>query len=310
MPCISSPAVSKFRHLKGRGTEVELGGMLKRADELVQAQQAEGAKKLLVEFLSDRDHPGVWHKLARVCQLLGEDIVAMSLLRNIVPKLKNPHIVDIIAARIPYGKPIVLPSCKLLYYNIPKCGSSSIKDAILIAAGRTPKKETSHFHVAEFEVFMSFQEIDLKYAGYTSMVVIRPPSDRLRSYWRKNVHEAASLVKEAHGASTFYGLNTHPSYVEILGKFQRYRQVFVDFRHHTDSIIGYIGQSPERIKHIFDVSEVDGALNVIRDISGASIPTLHNMQSVVSLDVESREKELETQLISSFYDRETKMLKF
>ncbi len=289
---------------------MDVGNILKHADDLVQAQKAEDAKTLLLNFLADRDHPGVWHKLSRVYQLLGEDVVSMAILRNIVPKLAKPHIVDIIAARIPYGKPIVLDSCKLLYYNIPKCGSSSIKDAVLIAAGRAPKKETSHFHVTEFETFMPFKEIDSKYSDYTSLVITRPPTDRLRSYWRKNIHESESLVKEARGLNDYYGLNTRPNYAEIIDKFHRYRQVFVDFRHHTDSIIGYIGQSYERIGNIFDVSEVEKALELIGKVSGTSVPTLHNMQSSVALDIAEKDKEREAQLISSFYDKEIKLLKF
>ena len=289
---------------------MELDNILKRADDFVLEQKAEAAKTLLVDFLADRDHPGVWQKLARVYQILGDEAAAMAIFRNILPKSKNPHIVDIIAARMPYGKPIALHSCKLLYYNIPKCGSSSLKDAILIAAGRTPKKESSHFHVADFEMFLPFSEIDSKYGDYTSIAIIRPPAKRLRSYWRKNVFESTSLLKEARGASTFYGLNTRPLYSDIVVNFKRYRQVFRDFRHHTDSIMGYIGISSSRVKHILDVEEVDAALKIIGDVSGASIPTLHNMQSSVQLDIKPKEKELESQLISSFYSQEVKFMRY
>jgi hypothetical protein len=96
--------------------------------------------------------------------------------------------------------------------------------------------------------------------------------------------------------------------MEIMEKFHRYRQVFVDFRHHTDTIVGYIGRSTERIHHVFDVSEVNAALKVIHDVSGVQIPDLHNMRSQAQLEVGPEEKEREAQLVASFYEQETKLL--
>ena len=240
--------------------------------------------------------------------MVGEEINAIAILRNIIPKSKNPHIVDIIAARIPYCKPIILDSCKLAYYNIPKCGSSSIKDAILIAAGRSPKKETSHFHVAEFETFLSFRDIDEKYSEYSSFAIIRSPAERLRSYWQKNVVESQSLFREARGQSKFYGLDTLPSYGVMLRNFFRYRQVFIDFRHHTDSIVGYLGNTLNRIEHVFNVSDTSAALTLIGNASGVEIPFLHNMRSNQPVAINSHDMVLEDEIVASAYNKEQVLL--
>lgn len=276
---------------------------LKQADDFLQKEQAEQAVSILTSFLSSRDNIYVWMKLARAYQILGEELVARAIFRNVILKFPAPHIMNIIAARIPYGKPLVLDAARIIYFNIPKCGSSSLKDAILIANGEKPKQEASHFHASKYEKVLSFDTIDREYADYTSIAILRHPKKRLRSYWTKNVSILKSLVNEAGGRTSYYGLSTEPSYDEILHNFNRYRQIFLDFRHHTDSIVGYVGQKPDRIKHIFDISQTNEALRLISQRTHTEIPIIRNMESSKN-NSEPTNFEFEQSVISSFYKKE------
>ena len=93
--------------------------VLKQANSLISAEDAEGALRLLIAFLDDRDNPEVWMKLARVYLLLGNVVVARAIYRNVVLKTPDPHIMNIIAAKIPYCKVLVLDELRIIYFNIP-----------------------------------------------------------------------------------------------------------------------------------------------------------------------------------------------
>ncbi len=282
--------------------------LLKQASALIADEKADQARGLLSQFLEDHDRPDVWLKLAKTYRLLGDRLAARAILRNIVLKFGEPHIMDIIAARIPHTKAIVQDNLKLVYINIPKCGSSTLKDAVLVANQRELRGETSHFHVREFEKIIPFSALDGVYAGHTKLAVIRPPRDRLRSYFTKNVVEAESLVREAKGKETFYGLSTLPSYDAIVANFSAYRNIFDDFRHHTDSIVGYLGQEKKRYTHIFDISETSQAIALLKELTGADIPVIHNMKSKnPDQHLQQIDLDQEAALIDSFYDREIQL---
>ena len=282
--------------------------VLKHANSLITDEKADEAKVVLTDFLEDHDHPTIWARLAHVYRILGEGLAARAILRNVVLKLAHPHIMDIVAAKIPYTKIIALENLKIVYINIPKCGSSSIKDAVLVANQRELRGETSHYHVKEFEKIVPFTAFNDEYSDYTKFTVIRPPRDRLRSYFVKNITEANSLVKEAHGRESYYGLDTRPSYDMILKKFSSYRNVFDDFRHHTDTTIGYLGLEKSRYTHIFDVSETKKAMALLMGVDGTEMPVIHNMRSKGGNESLGQfDAEFETALIESTYRNEIKI---
>lgn len=275
--------------------------VIRSASLLISEEKVKDAIKELSEFLLDRDNPQVWMKLAHAYQIVGEELVARAIFRNVILRLGDPHIVDVIAARIPCCKPVVVKELKTLYFNIPKCGSSSLKDAFILATGGERKGETSHFHISHLTEIVPFQKIDSDYSDYHSMAIVRDPQARLRSYWNKNIRDG-SLRNEAGGRKTYYGLTTSPNYEQFLRDFHSYRNVFRDFRHHTDSIVGYLGRSPNRIKNIFDISETAKAMAMIEDLSGVKLPEIHNMQSGLPFsDLTPEALDLEQEILSTFY---------
>ncbi|MCB8884129.1 sulfotransferase family 2 domain-containing protein [Acidisoma cellulosilytica] len=279
--------------------------ILEESSKAIANENVEKALGLLRSYLEVQDHPDVWLKLAKAYRITGDELIARSMMRNVILRLNRPHIMDIITAKIPYTKLLVLENLKLVYVNIPKCGSSSVKDAILVASNKQRRLEASHFHVQEFEKIVPFQDLDGKYKNYTKIAITRHPLDRLRSYFRKNVREAQSLVREAQGKNTYYGLNTNPEYAEIVSNFQDYRRIFDDFRHHTDSMVGYLGLSKSRYTSLFDVSKTKEAIGLLKNLTGEDIPDIHNMRSEQSaLPITKEDENLEKQLVDSFYKRE------
>ncbi|MEH6721691.1 MAG: sulfotransferase family 2 domain-containing protein [Aurantimonas endophytica] len=279
---------------------------LRQADNLIEDERVEDAISLLKQFLNDRDNPHIWWKLARALTIVGEEILARSILRNVILKLPDPHILDIIAARIPVGRPHVFDDLKMIYFSIPKCGSSTIKDAFLISRGEEPRGEISHQHTHPFTKVLAFAEVYSRFSSYHIFTVVRPPRARLRSYWTKNVREAQSLKEEANGKDTFYGLRTVPSYAEVVENFHRYRSVFRDFRHHTDSLIGFTGADISGLSRIYGMSEINEAIAEIADRSKIAIPEIQNMKSErSSFALDTRAEQLEADVISGFYETET-----
>ena len=278
--------------------------ILKLSDQLFRSESASDAVTLLSTFLEEKDNPHAWLKLARAYMILGEEVVARAILRNVIFKINKPHVLYLIAARVPYCKPLILEDRKLIYFNIPKCGSSTLKDTILLAEGAGRHGEMSHFRASVYEKIISFKDLETQYADYQTIMVVRHPRDRLRSYWTKNLAEKESLTKEAGGRQTFYGLNPRPSYNEILANFARYRSVFLDFRHHTDSIVGYAGQQASRIKHIFPLSEISKAMDMLQLPETVEQERPWNMQSGRKFDFGTCDLELEKEVINNFYQRE------
>ena len=282
--------------------------VIKHANALIADEKAEDAKAVLCSFLDEHDHPVAWARLAWVYRVLGDPLAARAILRNVVLKLPHPHIMDIIAAKVPYTKVIVLDKIKAVYINIPKCGSSSIKDAVLLANQRELRGETSHYHVREFEKVIPFSALDGEYNGFTKFTVVRPPRDRLRSYFSKNISESHSLVKEAGGRSSFYGLDTLPSYDTLLKRFSEYRNVFDDFRHHTDTTIGYLGLEKSRYTNIFNVSETKEAIELLERLAESDMPVIHNMRSKAGeTSFDHIDADREAELIDSTYKKEIKV---
>ncbi len=275
------------------------------ANKLIREERLDEAIAVLEEFLRERDGPFVWCALAQAYRIAGKDVVSRAILRSAVLQIPDPHVVDLIAARVPYTKALVIDEHKLLYLTIPKCGSSSVKDACILASGGALKGNESHFNVAHLTRRVSFAELDHKYADYTTMAVIREPQDRLRSYWRKNIQGEGSLRQEGGGAR-YYGLSTMPSYREFLSKFHDYRRVFIDFRHHTDSLIGYLSDRPQRIKHLFTMAETGKAIALIGERAGVAMPAIHNMATESPQEaLSAKDLALESTLLDSFYRLET-----
>ncbi len=278
--------------------------LLKRTARPRSQGELAGAARLLEEFLRVKDNVAVWKRFGDVILQQGQEFAARAVYRNVILKFEDPHIKDIITARIPFCKPIVLDEARILYFDIPKCGSSSVKDAIIMARGGKRMGEFSHAHTNHLHKVIPFEALDTKYAHYNKIAIVRHPIARLRSYFKKNVTEAESLVDEARGEGTYFGLDTRPSYREVLVNFFAYRQHFDDFRHHTDTIVGYLGRRPERYTHLMDLLDTQVVFDLLSAALNTKIDSVINMKSP-KVDVEWIEFEsAEQEIVERFYREE------
>jgi predicted Zn-dependent protease len=77
------------------------GQVCQEADILCEAGDLSSAKKALEEFLAERDNPVVWKKYAYVLLRVGEPIAARAVMRSVVQRQGDAHIVDLILAAVP-----------------------------------------------------------------------------------------------------------------------------------------------------------------------------------------------------------------
>lgn len=275
---------------------------LDAASALVASERDDEVRTTLEPLLVRHNDPRLWIAYAQALRLGGEDGRANDILHENILKVPSPHIADIIEAGLPYCKPVIFGTPPMAYFAVPKCASSSLKAAIAAMTGVNGDIAYPHRTVAALERLMSFEEFDREFSGAESLLVIRHPRDRLRSYWQKNIAEEGSLATEAQGRATFYGLETRPTYNHMLRQFRRYRQVFRDFRHHSNAITGFVGQR-ERVRHVFTMDGVDGALALIGPLSQFA-PLTSKMRPKQRFDEAHADVALEDSVIGEFYGPE------
>lgn len=236
------------------------------------------SKALCEKYLERYDRPELWMAYADILLKSGEQTIARAILRNIVHRIPNIHIKDIITAGVPYTKVVVVDSFKWIYFPIPKCASSTIKDWVSLIFKNQLFGEASHSQIGEFYRVVSFSELREKYADYEKVAVHRPAMDRVRSYFHGNIDQRKSLLKESRGKATYFGLTTNPDYEFVLDNFSNYRSVFHDFRHHTDSLVGYCGYNNRNLDRVYRMEDLDALRIDLSERSGVELPVLHNMK--------------------------------
>lgn len=188
---------------------------------------------------------------------LGNTIVAESIFRDAFAEANSVHISNMLFANVGATIALVDDDKKILYVPIPKCGSSTIKNLFTFARFGKNYGEVVHYRHREMYRVVPFAEFATTYRDYYKFTVVRDPIERVLSYYAMNVR-SHSLRREARGREMFMGLTTDPLPLQLLRGFQGYRQMFLDFRHHTDAIAGYVRGAIGQINvlHMKDISSV------------------------------------------------------
>ncbi len=186
----------------------------------------------------------------------GQRTVAENIFKSLHYQGVKLHVTNLIYAGIDATVALVDDKQKLLFIPIPKCGSSTVKNYFTTAIHGDYLGERVHFAYPELYRVVSTADLATKYADYYKFSVVRDPIKRVVSYFTHNVDDG-SLAQEAFGVNNAFGCPTRPGPFQVRQNFERYIQIFKDFRHHTDPIGGYLNPFKGQMDKIYQMSELD-----------------------------------------------------
>ena len=202
---------------------------------------------------------------------LGQPVVARSIFRDCYESYGRLHVTNLNYARIQATTALVDHDKKLLYIPLPKCGSSTIKNYFTFARFGKMYGEFVHFKHGEMYQIITATDLATKFRDYKKFTVVRDPISRIVSYFTSNVVNRA-LRREAHGCETFMGLSTTPGPRVVARHFHHYRQMFVDFRHHTDAMSGYLRDMLPHLDSVFKMSDLPQIRQLLSESYSVEIP--------------------------------------
>ncbi|MEO0945107.1 MAG: sulfotransferase family 2 domain-containing protein [Pseudomonadota bacterium] len=232
---------------------------------------------------------------------LGKDVIAKSLFRDCYFSDGHVHVTNLIYADIDAVAGMVDDTHKVLYIPIPKCGSSTIKNFFSMLLFNETHGEMVHFKNPSLNRVLTPGALQTTYRDYFKFAVIRDPIKRVTSYFTSNVSNRA-LRREALGRDRFFDLTTMPGPVQVAARFHDYRQMFIDFRHHTDPIDGYLSAFARHLDKVYVLNEMDGLRARLEDIYEMKI---EDEKFMVTQAVDEEVKRLcarEFEKLQSFYD--------
>lgn len=214
----------------------------------------------------------------------GQAVIAKSLLKECYQEFGSIHITNIIYCGIEATVALIDDEKKMLYVALPKCASSTIKNYFTFAKFGQTYGEQVHFKHSEMYRIVTPNDLTTKYKNYYKFTVVRDPVSRLISYFSSNIRNKA-LRREAHGQQEFMGLSTTPGPIVVSQRFDQYRQFFIDFRHHTDPMSGYLKNMLPLLDDICKMSDLPKLRERLSEAYGVTIPDERSMTTKSDFDL-------------------------
>jgi tetratricopeptide (TPR) repeat protein len=163
----------------------------------------------------------------------------------------------------------------LIYFAIPKCGSSSIKSLI-------KKVESGEDHIYAHDFY---EQPNVSTQAYTPLTkssdsfcftITRDPIDRFQSYYRKNVIEESALssVEEQDVV-----LDTRPPLEKFISNLETYIFAFRDCRSHLLPQAAYLRDIYEEIDEFYTLERIPELHQKICNIAGKKFDLSHMLKS-------------------------------
>ncbi len=208
----------------------------------------------------------------------GHTVIAENIFKAMYYEQKKIHVANMIYAGVNASWALVDDTKKILFIPIPKCGSSTIKNYFTEAIYGKKYGNTVHFQHSSLYRSISHEEFSTRYKKYYKFAVVRDPIKRLVSYFSKNVSNG-SLRREAFLQPSFISVPTMPGPRQFASNFHLYRQYFIDFRHHTDPIHGYLQPAKGHLDKVFQMSDLPEVHEIIETTYGMKISNEPSMVS-------------------------------
>lgn len=263
---------------KAQKASEAVDALAKKAQQLFASEEAGAALELVDEGLAREEHIRLWRLKARLLVFFERDAEATAILARVLPTAWFPGFWEVAQSGLAQSYVLLSKAHKVAYFPVRKCSSTSLHNVMAVLNGHAPKGENVHDNVRQYHVIKRDHQRE-HLAGYYSVLVVRSPVDRIRSFYQGNIVGRDHLVRDTDGKERFYGLNTKPSYEEFLADFHGYRRTFLTVRNHTDPLTRYVGGDVGAFDWIGNVRETDVLIDQLSERTGAALPQLHDMQA-------------------------------
>ncbi|MBL4790772.1 MAG: sulfotransferase family 2 domain-containing protein [Kordiimonadaceae bacterium] len=248
------------------------------ARELLEAEDSGAALAVVDAALAQNTHIRLERLKSRLLVLEGRDAEAGEILSRILPEVVAPGFWELALTGSARSFVRKAKHYDLLYFPAPKCGSTSIRNMLNILDGEANVGEYIHDQPDRYEL-IDHNQLDEEFPDHRKLVIVRDPIERVRSYYFGNIEERDQLKIDVGGKDSFYGLSTKPSYDEFLDRFMAYRRVFITVRHHTEPATSYAGSDAGLFDKIGSVRKLAEVTEYLSDLTGVSLPLVHDMQT-------------------------------
>lgn len=236
------------------------------------------ARNLLDQALRESEHLRFQRIHARFLLFEGQEQAAAEALKPIIEKAWAPGSWELAIAGTGASRARILPDQKILFFPIPKCGSTSVMNVLKLILGEENRGEGVHDEDAKKSP-VKLAQVPTKFAGYFSAALVRAPMDRIWSFYHGNIAARDQLAKHHDGANHFYGMSTRPDWDTFIADLPRYRQVFITARNHTEPVTSFLGTDASLFSWIGGLTDLPELVGKLSDHTGKKLPLLSEMKS-------------------------------
>jgi hypothetical protein len=264
---------------------VDLKALADRARDLFQLEDdAKAALALVDEALIDHDYDRFWRQKVRFLVFFGREDEARAILSDKLPRFHLPGFWELALSGFSISYGLVDSGYKLAYFPVRKCSSTTLHNAMALMQGGGEKGEHIHGGIDQYSLIKR-SDTQGRYDDLFKFIIVRPPIDRIRSFYWGNIVKRDHLITDTNGRESFHGLSTKPTYEEFLEKFEDYRRTFVTVRNHTDALTAYAGSDPLFFDWVGGVQDTGALLELLSERTGIELPALNEMRSDVKASI-------------------------
>lgn len=203
--------------------------------------------------------------------------------------------------------------CRMVYFPIPKNGSSSVKRMFYeMDSGRSADSLKDELKLSPHDIYshQSRERWLRYYSSYSTLVIVRDPIKRFLSSYSNRVVHRESLSKDDEVAARLKekGLSTTPSLNEFVANLAAYRDTSDYIKKHTNPQARYVEEFWEKITHKIPIERIDELPRLMESMSGIALALPHLQTEGPKIEVSDLSED-SLAILRDFYGRDYKMLK-